>query len=65
MIMFSKIIKWLDLHNITHKNKIIISTCDDKLQKKLPNDFRFNFFNNDSYISVAGGILHTKKIIKH
>ena len=55
--VFLKMQKWLDLHNITHKNKIIISTCDDKLQKKLPNDFRFSFFNNDSYISVAGNFV--------
>jgi hypothetical protein len=52
--VFTKMQTWLDSHNIRHINKIIISSCDELLEKKIPNDNRFVFFNNDSYISAAG-----------
>ena len=52
--VFEKMLSFLDEEEINHKNKIIISGIDDKMQEKIPNDKRITFFNNEWYISKAG-----------
>ena len=52
--VFEKMLLFLDEEKINHKNKILISALDDKMQEKIPNDKRIEFFNSEWYISKAG-----------
>jgi len=52
--VFEKMLLFLDDEKINHKNKILISALDDKMQEKIPNDKRIEFFNSEWYISKAG-----------
>ena len=52
--VFEKMLLFLDNEKINHKNKILISALDDKMQEKIPNDKRIEFFNSEWYISKAG-----------
>lgn len=61
--VYSKIIKWLDDNNINHLGKFIFSTLNDKEKYNIPNDSRLQFFNNEHYITLAGG--HVTSCLKN
>ena len=51
---FLKIQKWLDKHEISHKQKVIVCCLNNKIKELLPNDSRLVFVNPEFYISLAG-----------
>ena len=52
--LFTKISKWLDKNNIVDKNKVIISTCNEKINDIPINDKRIRTYNNDYYLYYSG-----------
>jgi len=52
--LFNKFSKWLDKHNVNANNKIVISTCNDKINNIKFDDKRIVVYNNDYYIYYAG-----------
>ena len=52
--LFNKFSKWLDKHNVNANNKIVISTCNDKINNIKFDDKRIVVYNNDYYIYCAG-----------
>jgi len=52
--LFTKFSKWLDKHNVNANNKIIISTCNEKINNIKLSDKRIVVYNNDYYVHYAG-----------
>lgn len=52
--LFTKFSKWLDKHGIKANNKIVISTCNEKINNIKLSDKRIVVYNNDYYVHYAG-----------
>jgi hypothetical protein len=52
--LFTKISKWLDKNNIVGKNKVIVSTCNEKINDIPIKDNRIKTYNNDYYLYYSG-----------
>lgn len=68
--LFTKFSKWLTKHNIRSNKKVIISTCNENINKIKLKDKRIGLYNNDYYLYYAGKFIEqcekeNNKILEH